>query len=208
MHPPFDSRGSQTQGAQCAQHALAPATTICSRCGSYACRLCARVGEDGLDYCASCVSRVEVLAERSDRFWANLVDQFLLVLPWIGSMVLSAILAASGGEESAAVAGVVALLGFLGMLAVGAYQLHLVVQTGQTIGKRMLGIRVIRSDGSPVTFGRIFLLRNLLPGFINAACGLFSIVDALFIFNDDRRCIHDMIADTKVVKVPASERRS
>ena len=32
------------------------------------------------------------------------------------------------------------------------------------------------------------------------AGGLFSIVDICFIFRDDRRCIHDLIAGTQVVK--------
>jgi uncharacterized RDD family membrane protein YckC len=31
--------------------------------------------------------------------------------------------------------------------------------------------------------------------------GLFSLVNVCFIFRDDRRCIHDLIADTIVVKV-------
>ena len=33
------------------------------------------------------------------------------------------------------------------------------------------------------------------------AGGIFSLIDCLFIFREDRRCIHDLIAGTKVVDV-------
>ena len=36
-------------------------------------------------------------------------------------------------------------------------------------------------------------------GFLAAAGGLFGLVDILFIFGSERRCIHDLIAQTKVV---------
>jgi uncharacterized RDD family membrane protein YckC len=92
-------------------------------------------------------------------------------------------------------------LGALGSLAVICYQLYLLSTIGQTLCKRWLGIKVVRSDGSPVDLGRLILLRNIVPSLINSACGLFFLVDALFIFTDERRCLHDQIADTIVVKV-------
>lgn len=79
----------------------------------------------------------------------------------------------------------------------------MVARHGQTPGKRIAGVKVVRKDGSKAGLGRIFWLRNVvnaLPGLIPLVGGLYGLVDILFIFSDSRRCIHDMIADTKVVK--------
>jgi uncharacterized RDD family membrane protein YckC len=67
----------------------------------------------------------------------------------------------------------------------------------------MLGIRVVRRDGSHCGLARIFFARYLpvtLLGAVPFVGGLVSLVDALLIFRDDRRCLHDEIADTIVVK--------
>lgn len=197
---PQDHAPSQTPEARCARHSTAPATTICSRCGSYACSRCQRTGADGMDYCFACVSRVEVLAERGDRFMANLVDQVIIFLPWFGAIFLELMLS-SGNIEQGVNSGPLSVLGLLTTLGLAVYQLVLVSRSGQTIGKRMRNIRVVRTDGGPVSLGRILLLRNIVPGFIGSLCGIFSLVDALLIFGEERRCVHDMIADTKVIKV-------
>ncbi|MDC0713561.1 RDD family protein [Stigmatella sp. ncwal1] len=204
MEPQWDESSVQPQGARCAQHSTRSASTVCSRCGNYACGQCRRVGGDGLEYCSLCIPRMVFLAERSDRFWANLVDQLVLGLPWLAALVVILLFAQLDRPDRGIGLGL--FLAAAGTLAVAGYQLHLVAQSGQSIGKRMRGIRVVRSDGSPASLGRIILLRNVVPSAINAACGLFSLIDALFIFQDDRRCLHDQIADTKVVKVSANGR--
>lgn len=94
-------------------------------------------------------------------------------------------------------------VGFLCMLAVMIYQWVLISRTGQTIGKRATGIRIERIDGSPVTFGTGVVLRNWVIKVIGAVpyLGLvIHLVDCLFIFRADCRCIHDHIAGTRVVR--------
>jgi uncharacterized RDD family membrane protein YckC len=74
-----------------------------------------------------------------------------------------------------------------------------VARNGQTIGKKLLGIKVVRSDGSKASLGRIFWLRNV----VNTVLGfipLYGIVDLLLIFGEARQCVHDKIADTIVIK--------
>lgn len=74
---------------------------------------------------------------------------------------------------------------------------------GQDLGKMALGIRVVRVDGTPAGFVRAAVLRLFVPGLISMIPligSLFSIVDVCFIFREDRRCLHDLIAGTKVVK--------
>jgi uncharacterized RDD family membrane protein YckC len=77
-----------------------------------------------------------------------------------------------------------------------------VKRNGQTIAKKWLGIKVVRSDGSPASVGRIFWLRNVvnaIPGFIPLLGAVYSLVDHCLIFGERRRCLHDLIADTQVV---------
>jgi uncharacterized RDD family membrane protein YckC len=74
-----------------------------------------------------------------------------------------------------------------------------VARNGQTIAKKMLGIKVVRSDGSKASLGRIFWLRNVVNTLIGII-PLYGLIDILFIFGERRQCLHDKIADTIVVK--------
>jgi uncharacterized RDD family membrane protein YckC len=80
----------------------------------------------------------------------------------------------------------------------------LVATRSQSIGKLMVGIKVVRTDGSPASFARIILLRNVvsfLPSFLPFVGLLYQLViDPILIFQESRRCVHDMIADTIVVR--------
>jgi uncharacterized RDD family membrane protein YckC len=92
------------------------------------------------------------------------------------------------------------LVGFLIWAAINAYLVH---RHGQTIGKKILGIKVVRTDGSRASLGRIFWLRNVvmvLLSVIPIAGMILSLVDALLIFRESRQCLHDQIAGTIVVK--------
>jgi uncharacterized RDD family membrane protein YckC len=80
---------------------------------------------------------------------------------------------------------------------------YLLATKGQTVGKALLKIRIARPDGSPASLARLLGLRYgvvylvyMVP-FLAQAWGL---VDALLIFRQSKRCLHDSIADTIVVK--------
>jgi uncharacterized RDD family membrane protein YckC len=86
-------------------------------------------------------------------------------------------------------------------------QIVFIYKYSASIGKRLVGIKVVRSDGSPASFSRYFWLRGFVNYLITLACRLipvigilYGLVDILFIFGSPRRCIHDYIADTIVVK--------
>jgi uncharacterized RDD family membrane protein YckC len=94
-------------------------------------------------------------------------------------------------------------VGVLGALAVLAIDLVLLSRNGQTIGKKLLGIKVVRVDESPVSLPRVFLLRYVFNTFLTlipVAGPLYSLVDSLMIFSESRRTVHDRIADTIVIK--------
>ena len=87
----------------------------------------------------------------------------------------------------------------MGFIAWAWITLLLVARYGQTMAKRLLEIRVVRSDGSKASLGRIFWLRNFVNGLLNAI-PLYWLIDSLLIFSERRQTIHDLIADTIVVK--------
>jgi uncharacterized RDD family membrane protein YckC len=82
----------------------------------------------------------------------------------------------------------------------------LLTMRGQTLGKLLLGIQVVRSTtDARAGFLRAVLLRSLLPIFVLFLphVGPFLLIaDVLLIFRSDRRCLHDFIADTRVVRRP------
>lgn len=74
----------------------------------------------------------------------------------------------------------------------------------QTLGKRLLGLRIVRSNGQRAEFMHVLLTRYLpqaLFGVIPLLGTFLWMIDSLLIFRRDRRCLHDLIADTKVVHV-------
>jgi uncharacterized RDD family membrane protein YckC len=87
-------------------------------------------------------------------------------------------------------------------------QIVLVSRTGQTLGKRFLQVRIVRSDGSRAGFVRAFLLRNL---FFNCLCGIpvlgqiLLVADVVSLWRPDGRCLHDRLAGTKVVTAESKE---
>ena len=80
---------------------------------------------------------------------------------------------------------------------------YLMTTAGQTIGKRMLGIRVVDAATAQLPpLGRQLGLRYGTMWFISLVPlvgTVVGLVDVLMIFRGDKRCIHDHLAGTKVV---------
>lgn len=137
---------------------------------------------------------LHTLAEPSVRLVAALWDGLLSVLCFAPCLI------GIVNEDAlwGALAASVALLIFFSM-----YQWLLLTQTGQSVGKRWTGIKVVRTNGQPVDFIHVVLLRVWVMGMVQGLAGgcgsILGLVDVLFIFREDRRCIHDHLADTKVV---------
>ncbi len=95
---------------------------------------------------------------------------------------------------------------FLFFVLIHGYFLH---RNGQTIGKKLLGIRIANLDGSVPDLARLLFLRYLpvsLITLIPTTGNYLSLIDVLFIFQASRRCVHDMIAGTIVVETYRSRR--
>jgi uncharacterized RDD family membrane protein YckC len=78
---------------------------------------------------------------------------------------------------------------------------------GGTLGKKLMGLRIVRSDGSRAGFVRLFFARGgaaVIPAFIPLVNFVWGLLDTLLIFRDSRQCLHDQIADTIVVSAASS----
>jgi len=79
------------------------------------------------------------------------------------------------------------------------------VKDGQTWGKKAMDIRIVDLQDRKPSLARL----ALRYGFTNVIGGIpilgrwVMVIDDLSIFRDDRRCIHDLIAGTRVIRVAA-----
>ncbi len=187
-------------GATCALHPQAPAAFICARCGSFACAECRAVGPGSDGLCARCATASGPLASRGSRFLANLIDNLAIAVPAIVAVVGGLLLAQLANLKRADE--LMIPLGVMGAILGAGAELAAQVTWGQSIGKRLLAIKVVRANGDPIELWRILVLRNLVIHVAAQLCGIIGLVDALLIFGAEQRCLHDYLADSKVIEVP------
>ena len=129
----------------------------------------------------------------------------LILAPALGSAVL-----AWGSWEHKAWApseafAPLAVLGGAGLLLVLYVQARFSAKYGASVGKRLLGLRVIRGDGAPATFlGGVLLREGLFWMLLTPFCAGLGLVvhglSALLVLTGQPRALHDMIAGTLVVE--------
>jgi uncharacterized RDD family membrane protein YckC len=143
------------------------------------------------------------LAGRGARLGGAIIDGVILLgLWWLVGLVTPWNIFSPQMAE----AGMVALLGMqlLGLLLFALVNGYLLMTRGQTVGKMLLGMRIVRPDGSAATPARVIGLRYAVGWLLSAVpvVGMvYALIDCLMIFRADRRCLHDLIADTIVVKI-------
>jgi uncharacterized RDD family membrane protein YckC len=93
--------------------------------------------------------------------------------------------------------------GLLGLVAYVLLQGYFLHTSGQTIGKRAAGTRIVSVDDNRILpLWKVIALRQLpisIVSLVPVFGGFAGIADVLFIFRRDRRCLHDLIAGTKVI---------
>jgi uncharacterized RDD family membrane protein YckC len=140
------------------------------------------------------------LASRGARLGAALLDMvfvFAFVLP---PVILADVFMVQRNPEQAQLFVILMVVAVAGLLITQAVLLSV---RGQSLGKLVVGIRIARvEDGRNPGFARVILARNVLVTLIgNIPCvgPIFSLVNILYIFGADRRCLHDYMANTIVV---------
>lgn len=141
------------------------------------------------------------LASRWKRFWASLLDGLTI------SVVTVPVMYFTGGFDGISTGAQPSLeyslmVGVLGLVVFFAINTKLLINSGQTIGKKVLGIKIVDLEGKLPTLKDLILKRYsvyFIPGQIPVGGPIFSLLNILFIFGKQRRCIHDYAAGTKVV---------
>jgi len=145
--------------------------------------------------------RVVKYASAGRRFAAHLVDAIILnvvlIVPSFAGGFLAAVLGRFLGSDTAALA-VFAVSWSVGLAVPLAYVLFFwTKKEGATPGKMALGIRVVSADGEPLTKGQSFV-RYL--GYIPSGL-VFGLGYLWMLWDTEKRCWHDRMANTRVVRV-------
>jgi uncharacterized RDD family membrane protein YckC len=151
------------------------------------------------------ISQGSILASRWARLAGSLVDGI------VSMIILGPVMYFTGFWERA-MSGEVPILdtiiyGLLGLVVYLVLNGYLLSKHGQTIGKLVLGTKIISVETNEILpLWKVFVVRYL-PLAVLANLPLIGplivMIDSLFIFRKDKRCVHDLIAGTKVIKAGA-----
>ena len=129
-------------------------------------------------------------ASRFLRLMATFIDALLVILFALALMLVSGVLETAEDYANHPMLRVIGL-GIASYLLLNGWLLW---ARGQTIGKLIFGIAMVRRDtGERVPLWRLLLVRG--PVFI-----LLPVIGELTIFGKARRCIHDYAAGTQVIR--------
>jgi len=139
------------------------------------------------------------LAGRDDRLFAQMLDLGVGLLPTIIRFLLRD---PSGESAETTKQRLILWIGSTVLIVLG--QSILLSFRGQTLGKMAMSVKIVDfEDDSNPGFMLAVVWRNFIPALIAAIpCvgAVFVLLDILSIFGEERRCLHDRIAGTKVVE--------
>ena len=148
------------------------------------------------------VFQVDV-ASRWSRLGAVLLDE-LIVTTIVIILVLAGVIKSTSFLSDKASFPQVVLFVILYLAVYAVVNGHMLATRGQSIGKRIFKIRIVNVDGSQTPVSRLLFLRLGLPLMICAVPyvgSVFGLLDSIYILNPQRQCLHDVIANTRVIRV-------
>ena len=149
------------------------------------------------------------LASWGSRFGAQLIDWLVLLIP--AAILLAVLIGGLDANSSAWTVVSTSILSFLVWSAVLLLYAPLLMirqgeRNGQTLGKQLVGIRVVRDSGQPFGFWwavlREVVLKNLAVGIAATIIPVIPwLLDNLWpLWDDENRALHDMAASTHVIR--------
>ncbi|WP_341206338.1 RDD family protein [uncultured Psychrosphaera sp.] len=147
------------------------------------------------------------MASRGHRFAAAIVDLLIVLIVFIPYFIYYGFEKIE--EDTLEIIVTSFLYGALSTLIIHGYLLY---TYGQTVGKYYMGIRIENLDGTQASFSKIFFQRILPMQLISlvpvVGQYLSGVINPLFIFGKQQRCLHDYIAKTKVSYVDIDNQTS
>ncbi len=142
------------------------------------------------------------------RVGAFLVDGVLITLPFLfvfGSAIMEKLISGAPTGATLSEADILYLIGDYILLYFGVTALYYSVQEASgaqaTLGKRLFGIRLVRTDGAAPSFGNL-LLRNTIGRFLVYISPVY-IGFTMCLFTKRKQCLHDMIGGVTVCRKDA-----
>lgn len=133
-------------------------------------------------------------APMSLRVGAFVIDYVLLLIPPVVGLAIGRLLGLDGARLVGS--GIVSIGWFISVGVFFLNQILFPVLTGQTIGKRVLGLRMIETSGS-IPILTVVLKRHLLGYLVNAITLGIGLLPAI---GKTGRGLHDLIAGTIVIR--------
>ena len=128
------------------------------------------------------------------RFAAVLLDGIILFVAGVVVQLLFAPMTRSGRMDLMLMA-----LGFeylIGMIIGATYEGLFISRLGATPGKMALDLKVVRPDGGPISLGRA-----VGRYFAKIVSGIILMIGYIMAgFDSEKRALHDMMCDTRVIK--------
>jgi uncharacterized RDD family membrane protein YckC len=128
------------------------------------------------------------------RLWAFLID--LIVISSLNGILLSPFKFVNDGIAISV--GIWTVPGIVSAIVFYAYFVLMTKFFGQTVGKMILGIKVVRENEEPLRWSDV-LFRELVGKFIYRAFWFLMVLYIIVGFMDEKQGLHDMIADTRVI---------
>lgn len=145
-------------------------------------------------------------ASLMSRFIAAMLDglyNVFLAMLGIGALVVAHRFGIFGSATMAELAESIPpeayLIFYFPMLLGQIIQWNLIATRGQSIGKIVCCIRIVTTSGKLPGFVRGVVLRNWVT-YALGSIPFFSLIDIAFIFTESQRCVHDYLADTRVIQ--------
>ncbi len=81
------------------------------------------------------------------------------------------------------------------------FQSILIAQSGQSLGKKIMGTQIVNFHNDDIpNIARSVLIRTWLTQLLGCI-PFFGLIDALMIFGNESRCLHDYMAGTRVISL-------
>lgn len=185
---PAGSSGRKVPCPAC-DELISPKATVCPSCGEEF---------DGI--------KRNRLASPMQRLYGFILD-FIAAMIFLGPGILLTMVGLFISGDNPSEPQLLPILGMLGF-AVGALvllviQVYLLMQRSQSIGKYFAKIQIMDYETDlPAGLVKTFLLRSVVNHLIGRFCpGIYFLVDSLFVFGEEHRCLHDQIAGTYVADI-------